>query len=224
MPQAALRTVLVLARVTAAHAVQRCFDARTGRSESCHSDGSWDAPTLFTGGRQDASKCMAHCREPCLELNGNTKDECGGCPSSYACRPGASGFGSTLHRPSISSSSSSSHGRGATDFYESLYRENAQHSRHRRDGWRHDGQDHDGWRHGGSRSFGRDERWHERDDKRRHRRDSRPGDSRARDESTWRRRQERQQQHMRGHDSRRVRDAHITRPLFVCRGCDPVSV
>ena len=165
MKASVLLAVLLLARASAVYGVQRCFDAHTGHSEPCHGGSEWDAPTVFTGGRQDASKCMAHCKEPCPTLNGNTEDECGGCPSSYLCRPGASGFGSTLHRPSISSGRSQSNGGtersrfNPNDFYESLYRESTQHRRHRHNDWRHEehGDGHwgregdDGWRHGGHR-------------------------------------------------------------------------
>ena len=50
---------------------------------------------LHTGaGNPNAPKCLPFCRDsPCTELNGNTEDECGGCPRSHKCRPGEPGYG-----------------------------------------------------------------------------------------------------------------------------------
>ena len=58
------------------------------------SDDDAATPTLFTGGDPNAAKCMPFCRDtPCTGLNGNTEDECSGCPSSHKCRPGVPGYG-----------------------------------------------------------------------------------------------------------------------------------
>ena len=67
----------------------RCSEA--GAGQTCWDDG---APDLFTGGFEGASKCLPFCKETaCVGLNGNTEDECSGCPRSYRCSPGAPGFG-----------------------------------------------------------------------------------------------------------------------------------
>ncbi|KAL1510673.1 hypothetical protein AB1Y20_006970 [Prymnesium parvum] len=53
--------------------------------------------------------CESFCSDACANLNGDIASECGGCPSTAACRPGAHGFPSALPQtsPSLPPSSTS---------------------------------------------------------------------------------------------------------------------
>lgn len=108
-----VHTLCLLATCTARR--QRTLDdghrQSDARTESCSAPGAkeqtcWDdgAPTIYTGGNENAAKCLPFCKEtPCLGLNGNTEDECAGCPKSYLCHAGAAGFGVGSHTRTLGS-------------------------------------------------------------------------------------------------------------------------
>ena len=53
----------------------------------------------FVLGAAAAADCLPHCTNPCAELNGNLKLECGACVSG--CHPGADDFGDRPPKASL---------------------------------------------------------------------------------------------------------------------------